>query len=70
MHTTLLDTLIRPSMMAQILSVNRSTLYRWVKRGDFPPPVHVGQNTSGWWSSTIQQWQREQMLTSQNEVAA
>ncbi|WP_215753922.1 AlpA family transcriptional regulator [Acetobacter sp. P5B1] len=63
-----LDYIIRPATVAKMCGVDRSTIYRWVKRGDFPPPIRAGRNTSGWWASTIQRWQ--QALTSQETEAA
>lgn len=57
MEISSLDHLIRPAAVARMCGVNPSTLYRWVKRGDFPPPIRAGRNTSGWWASTVQGWQ-------------
>lgn len=39
--------LVRPKDLAIQLSVGRSTLWRWVKRGVLPPPIRIG-GIAGW----------------------
>lgn len=36
----------RPDVEART-GLSRSTIYDWMKRGEFPPPVALG--THGWW---------------------
>ncbi|WP_409515502.1 helix-turn-helix transcriptional regulator [Atlantibacter sp.] len=30
------------------LRISRSTLDRWIRKGDFPPPLKVGKKVVGW----------------------
>jgi len=31
-----------------LLPVSAATIWRWVKRGEFPPPVQLGPQTTAW----------------------
>lgn len=35
---------------------SRPTLWRWLKAGDFPPPVKLGPKHIGWLESDIEVW--------------
>ncbi|MBU2886735.1 AlpA family phage regulatory protein [Gilvimarinus agarilyticus] len=35
---------------------SRSTIWRWVRSGQFPQPVRLAGNTIGWPVEAIQQW--------------
>ena len=66
----MLEKLYRQPSVCEMCAISRATLYRWVRSGLFPRPIRMGRNSVAWPSSAIEQWQRERMLTSQNEVAA
>lgn len=34
--------------VCHFLRISRSTLDRWIRNGDFPPPLKVGKNVVGW----------------------
>lgn len=36
--------------------VSESTLWRWVRLGQFPKPKKIGANTVGWRASDVYQW--------------
>lgn len=40
----------------RISALSRSTIYRRIADGRFPPPVHLGGRASGWPSEALQQW--------------
>jgi len=48
--------LLRPAQVAEALSIHRSTLWRWVKRGDFPAPIQLGRNTVAFRESEVRAW--------------
>lgn len=39
-----------------ITGVSAATLYRWIKNGKFPPPIHLGDRIRGWPSDAVQAW--------------
>lgn len=36
--------------------LSRSTIYEWMKRGDFPQPVKLGARLVGWRESDLNEW--------------
>lgn len=49
---------VRLSDLTPILRVDRSTVYRWVARGDFPAPIKIG-SCSFWRVETVRSWLNE-----------
>jgi len=39
-----------------IVGVRKTTIYSWVKRGEFPAPVRLGARAVGWRESEIGDW--------------
>ena len=39
-----------------LLKVSRTTLWRMVKAGDFPPPMQVSKGIKAWKLSTVHEW--------------
>ncbi len=44
-----------PAVLSRV-GVKRSTLYRWISDRRFPPPLRIGENTSAWVESEVDQW--------------
>jgi len=42
------DQMIRPAKAAGLLGVHRATLWRWVRRGELPPPIKLGPRVVAW----------------------
>ena len=42
--------------LQQKLNISRSTIWRWVREGKFPPPIQLGPNVSAWRETDIQHW--------------
>ena len=45
----------RPEVEART-ALSRSTLYEWMKRGEFPQPVKLGARLVAWRESDITEW--------------
>ena len=45
--------------LEELFKVSRATIYRWVKSGHFPKPIHLGANMVRWKVSDIQEWMDE-----------
>ena len=48
--------IIRPADLADLLSVNRVTIWRMEKRGDLPPRKKITKGCVGWLQSDIVEW--------------
>ena len=44
--------LYRMKDLTQLLKVSKETLYKWIKKGIFPPPIKMGR-ASAWFSEDI-----------------
>lgn len=38
------------------LGVSRSTIWNWCKKGTFPKPIKLSENTTAWHFSDIEAW--------------
>jgi len=47
---------IRISELMNIIGTSRSSVWRWVKDGDFPAPLMLGPNSVGWLASEVYEW--------------
>lgn len=48
--------IIRPADLADLLSVNRVTIWRMEKRGELPPRKKITKGCVGWLQSDIAEW--------------
>jgi len=47
--------ILRPRVAAKLAGVDKSTLYRLVKRGELPPPRRISTRVVGWPAHEIRQ---------------
>jgi prophage regulatory protein len=47
--------LLRVEQVLEVVPVSRATLYRMIKQGEFPAPIHIG-SLSVWPYSEVQNW--------------
>lgn len=50
------ETLIRRPEVEARTGLSRSTIYEWMKRGDFPRPVKLGTRLVAWRESDLANW--------------
>lgn len=48
--------LLRLEEVKKVTGLSRSTLYAYIKTGDFPPPLQVGSRAVGWLENEITAW--------------
>lgn len=48
--------ILRRPQVEQRTGLSRSTLYQYIKDGDFPKPVRLGLRAVGWLESDISEW--------------
>lgn len=51
-----MDTLLTEKIVLSHLNISRATLWRKVRRGEFPPPVEVSTGRKAWKESDISDW--------------
>ena len=42
--------------LEKLFQVSPATIYRWIKEGRFPKPIHLGANMVCWKASDIEVW--------------
>lgn len=48
--------LLRLSEVEHAVKMSRSTIYRMINKGTFPPPVRLGERSSAWRESDVMDW--------------
>ena len=48
----------REKSLVRLLGISRTTIWRMVKRGDFPKPISLGLRAKGWRWEDIEDWVR------------
>lgn len=56
--------IIRKPQLLDRLGFSKSTLYKMISKGEFPPPVHISTRVSGWPSSEIDDWIKQRVAES------
>ncbi len=54
----------RLSELKPLIGVSGSTIWLWIKQGQFPKPVKLSQNTTAWHSDDIKRWTAERIAAS------
>lgn len=59
------EVLLRRPVVEARTGLSRSTIYDWMKRGEFPPPIKLGERLVAWKESDIAAWMeaRETRIT-------
>ena len=47
---------LRLCEVTEMLGVSKSTIYNWIKEGEFPPGLLLGPKTRGWLNQDIENW--------------
>lgn len=55
-----------PQLKAR-LGVSGSSIWAWVKKGTFPAPIKLSENTTAWHSADIEAWAQSRIAASQNK---
>lgn len=67
----MLDRVLRIDEVSESVGLSRTTIYRLMLRGEFPKNFKLGERSSGWLLSQIDQWLQERVETShRNEEEA
>jgi len=55
--------LARLPVVLKMTGLGRSTIYRWIADGSFPPPVRLGPRAVAWRWSDLDRWTRSRADT-------
>ena len=53
---------LRTKDIMELLSVSRSTVWRWSKQPDFPSKIQLGPNTVGWFRDDLFAWLERRII--------
>ena len=56
MNLTQFDRIVRMRELKQLIGSSNATIYRYIKRNEFPKPVQISANCVGWRLSAIEDW--------------
>lgn len=42
--------------VSEITGLAKSTIYKWIGNGQFPPPIRLGAKKIGWLNTTVISW--------------
>ena len=54
--------LARLPVVLKVTGLGRSTIYRWIADGSFPPPVRLGPRAVAWRWSDLDRWTQSRDL--------
>jgi len=64
MQTDRPDRILRIDAVLERTGLTRSTLYRKIGRGTFPPQVKLSERCAGWRESAVNEWMHNPMFYS------
>lgn len=59
--------ILKLSEVKQITGLSGSSVYRAVAKGTFPRQIKLGERSSGWVASEIEQWLKDRIEASRND---
>lgn len=59
----------RLPQLQSLLNVSAPTIWRWVKKGTFPKPIKLAENTTAWSAYDVDAWAQARIEASQGKEA-
>jgi len=59
--------ILKLSEVKLITGLSASSIYRGAANGTFPKPIKIGERSSGWIKSEVEQWLQERIEASRND---
>ena len=56
-----MNKIIKINEVAKITTLSKGSIYRLIKAGNLPKQVKLGERSSGWIESEIQDWVKQRM---------
>lgn len=51
---------VSAAQLANRYGVSRTTIWRWIKKRQFPKSVQLGPNTTRWLLTDVERWESQQ----------
>ena len=51
--------MLRMAAVAKMIGVNKSTIYRWMEREQFPQPINLGDSVVAFFEDEVVDWQKQ-----------
>ena len=64
-QTTITPQFYRLPQLKTRLGVSGSSIWAWVKKGTFPAPIKLAENTTAWHLADIEAWEKSRIQASQ-----
>ena len=64
---TINDFILRMSDVEKTVGLKKPTIYKLIKKGEFPRQINLGGRASGWLLSEINQWKAERIAISRGQ---
>lgn len=64
------EQILRLPAVIESTGLSPASLYRYAARGEFPTPIKLGQRSSGWLKSEVEQWIADRVLASRGHREA
>ena len=56
---------LRLNHLKELLGVSGSSIWAWVKKGKFPKPIKLAENTTAWNAADVEAWSQSRISASQ-----
>ena len=56
---------LRLNHLKELLGVSGSSIWAWVKKGKFPKPIKLSENTTAWNAADVEAWSQSRISASQ-----
>jgi len=66
---TLSQQILKLTDIKKATGLSGSSIYRMASKGTFPSPIKLGERSSGWIGSEVDQWIDDRITASRVEVA-
>lgn len=62
------EQIIKIKTVTEFTGLSPASVYRFAARGEFPKPIKLGQRSSGWLKSEVEEWICDRILASRGET--
>ena len=60
--------ILRLPAVRERTGLSRTTVYDFIRRGEFPPPIKLGARASGWDAEAVERWIQTRLMAARGRV--